>query len=333
MKRIIIEIPNEQLLGDCEEIIIVVTNKPSKEHGTACFLVPFFESLIDDLERRGHHRTAETYRSTLNSFMAFRNRQDILLSDIDKTIIEDYESHLQTKGLIKNSTSFYNRILRTVYNRAVEAGLIEDCHPFRHVYTGIDKTVKRAITLDQIRALIAYQPKSASGRLAKNLFVFSLFTRGMSFVDMAYLKLTDVSDGYLIYRRQKSKSLIRIRWEPQMQKIADYYADGSNIYLLPILSKSTDKDPRTVIASCQRKVNRNLKAIAKAIGLDVNLTMYVARHSWASVAKQLGAPLSVISDGMGHSSERITRIYLKELDTSAIDNTTRQVIVALTDKK
>ena len=135
-----------------------------------------------------------------------------------------YEAYLQKRGLTKNSTSFYMRILRTVYNRAVEKDLITNRNPFKHVYTGIDKTVKRAIPLGAIKRIknldLSMRP---SLDFARDMFMFSFYTRGMSFIDMAYLKKRDLSNGILSYLRRKTRQQLFIRWEKCMQEIVEKY--------------------------------------------------------------------------------------------------------------
>lgn len=329
MKRIIIEISEEQLLEGCDEIVIKLQHPKEQKQDNLMCLENYMQALINDWEERGHHRTAGTYQSALNSFRAFRHQQATLLGDIDKLLIEDYEKHLQQRGITPNSTSFYMRILRATYNRAVDDGLIEDQRPFRHVYTGVAKTGKRAVSIETIRAICHYRSKRKSLMFARDLFLFSFYTRGMSFIDIAHLQASDIADGFLTYRRQKTGALLKIKWEPQMQDIVDRQTVSTTGRLFPILSGQTAIEQKRRVHACQRRINNNLKRIAAELGLETNLTMYVARHSWASIARQLKVPISVISDGMGHNSEKTTRIYLKSMDSSPIDDANHFIIRAI----
>lgn len=168
----------------------------------------FMESIIDRLKQLKKERTAETYTSALNSFMRFRNGKDVMFEEITSDLLIEYEAWLMSAGVKKNTVSFYNRILRAAYNRAVEKELVTQCYPFKHVYTGIDKTVKRAITLKDMRRIkeldLFFNP---SLDFARDMFLFSFYTRGMSFVDMAYLKKSDLQDGILSYQRRKTVSI------------------------------------------------------------------------------------------------------------------------------
>lgn len=278
----------------------------------------FMDKVIHQLKHLNKIRTAETYTSTLNSFIRFRSGNDITLEEITSDLMEEYEAFLKSEGVTMNTISFYNRILRAVYNRAVEKELTSQRYPFRHVYTGIDKTVKRAISLKAIRRIkeldLSLRPNLD---FARDMFLFSFYMRGMSFVDMAYLRDTDLQNGVLSYRRRKTGQQMFIRWEDCMQEILDKYPANRLGYLLPII-RTPDRE-RTQYRNMQRLINNKLKEISALSGLHTNLTMYVSRHSWASIARNQHIPLSVISEGMGHDSENTTQIYLTSLDNSMID--------------
>ena len=185
--------------------------KKGKKNQTSVF--QFTEALIATQKRLGKIRTSETYASTLNSFRQFLNNKDLSWRKIDSNLILSYENHLKRKGIVPNSTSFYMRNLRAIYNRAVEDGLTLQQFPFKHVYTGIDKTNKRAISLQAIKQIKAYTTSHYFKEQARDLFLFSFYTRGMSFIDMAYLKKRDLSKGILSYRRQKTGQQLHIKWE------------------------------------------------------------------------------------------------------------------------
>ena len=222
------------------------------------------------------------------------------------------------------------RILRAVYNRAVEKGLMKQKHPFKHVYTGIDKTVKRAVSLKAIKRIkeldLTLKPH---WDYARDMFLFSFYTRGMSFIDMAYLKKADLKNGVLIYRRRKTSQQLSIRWEKCMAEIVTKYEGRSAMqYLLPIITNPLTDD-RIQYRNALCRINVALKEVARLANLSTPLTMYCGRHSWASVAKSKNIPLSVISEGMGHDSEETTRIYLASLDSNIIDKANSLILKEL----
>lgn len=289
----------------------------------------FMKSIISDLKGGMHIRTAETYRSALSGFMSFRGGADIHLDEITPSLIGRYEHWMSGRGLTPNTTSFYMRILRAAYNRAVDAGIIESLHPFRHVYTGIGRTVKRALPLALIRRIrnlnLTDNPKLD---YARDMFMMSFYLRGMSFIDMAFLRTSDLSNGYVSYRRRKTGQRLTIKWTSEMQAIVSKYPSAAADFLLPIIS-DTALNMRSAYRNKNYNINHNLKAVGVLAGITVPLTLYVARHSWASAARTKGVPVSVISEGMGHESESTTRIYLASLDTSAVDRANSLIISAL----
>ena len=303
--------------------LVKLKNRPSK----GVFVFEYMQEQIERLRGQGKERTVETYQSALNSFMKFRDGIDLCFDEMDADLMEHYETEMRsTHHLSRNTTSFYMRILRATYNRAVDKGVIRQRFPFKHVYTGVEKTVKRAISFKVIRQLKEMDlSHSQSMEFARDMFMFSFYTRGMSFVDMAFLKKTDLNNGMLTYRRKKTGQLLSIRWEKCMQDIVDKYPGNYSTYLLPIIIHIR-KDERLQYKNSICLVNRRLKEIGKKFGLVHPLTMYVARHSWASVARGKHIPLSVISEGMGHDSEKTTLIYLAALDTTVIDKANMVVL-------
>ena len=292
-------------------------------------LFNYMESIIAKLKQNGKVRTSETYKSTLNSFRKYREDEDIMLDCLTSEIMEAYEAWHHKRGVAPNTISFYTRILRAVYNRAVEDDIIENRNPFRKVYTGVDKTVKRALPLPVIKKIKALDLSlNASLDFARDMFLMSFFLRGMSFIDMAFLKKTDLKNGYVTYRRRKTGQQLIIEWTKEMQMILDKYPENESEYLLPII-RNPGTNERCTYRNVGYNINHNLKTIAGMVGVTIPLTLYVARHSWASAAKAKGIPLSVISEGMGHDSETTTQIYLASLDTSVVDKANSLILKSL----
>lgn len=298
-------------------------------HSSENSLFDFMQSAIARLQHNGKTRTSETYAATLRSFKKFRDDKDISLDALNTNIMEEYQAWLHQRGVLPNTISFYIRIIRAVYNRAIEEEIIENRHPFRRVYTGVEKTIKRALPLPIIRKInsldLTLKPDL---QFARDMFILSFMLRGMSFIDMALLKKSDLSNGHITYRRRKTGQQLIIQWTKDMQNILDRYPENPSEYLLPIIKKS-DSKLRYVYKNMGEKINMRLKKIAEMVGTAIPLTMYVARHSWASIAKAEGIPLSIISEGLGHEKESTTRIYLSTLDTTLIDRANSKILKLL----
>ena len=321
LDMIVRQLDNQKGTYTVDDVIVAFQNKMEEQS-----LFNFMQGIIARLKQMGKIRTAENYSCTLKSFMHFRGDRDILLSEIDSDLMQLYEAYLHGKGAVRNTSSFYMRILRAVYNRALEKELMEQRNPFRHVYTGVDKTIKRAVPLSAIKRMknldLSLQPNL---EFARDMFLFSFYTRGMSFIDMAHLKKKDLQNGFLSYRRRKTGQQLVIKWEKCMQEIVNKrHTWDRNPYLLPILNFPNES--RKQYKYAQSRINVHLKEIANMIGVSIPLSMYVARHSWASIAKSKNIPISVISEGMGHDSELTTQIYLASLDNTIVDNANAQIL-------
>jgi integrase len=291
--------------------------------------VSFARKLITKLKLVEKLCTAERYTTVLNSFERFLGGADVPVTEVDSDLMVRYENCLKAHGLCPNTISYYMRGLRAVYNRAVEEKLTVQRIPFKHVYTGIGETVKRALPLNTIRLIKNLDLTSNPAEdYARDIFMFSFYTRGMSFVDMAFLKKKDLHNGILSYRRQKTGKQMFVKWEKPMREIVEKYETRNSPFLLPIV-KDPNAGIRQQYKSAAHFVNDKLKVLGKRLNLPIPLTTYVARHSWASVAKSRNVPVSVISEAMGHDSEKTTRIYLASLDTCAVDKANSQILKAL----
>lgn len=293
---------------------------------TGCSVFDFIRAQVAHKKQLGKIRSSETYQTTLNSFMRFREGIDLTFDMIDSELMEHYEAELRRHGLLRNTSSFYMRVLRTNYRLAVEKGLTPDRHPFKHVYCGMDKTVKRSISFAEIKKIKELDlSRKRVMDFAKDMFIFSFCTRGMSFIDMAYLKKNDLKHGCLTYRRKKTGQLLVIEWTKQMQDILDKYKPNSTQYLLPIITRE-DGNERRQYQNQMRKINRRLKDIATSIKLPVPLSLYYSRHSWATIARCKDIPISIISEGLGHDSEITTQIYLDSIKSYEVDKANRKIL-------
>lgn len=294
----------------------------TKESSLFCYM----GNVIVRLQRLNRIGTANNYRAALGGFRRFRNNEDVMLETIDHILIEEYQSYMKQQGLALNSISFYMRILRAVYNRAVGEGLVQDRKPFRTVFTGMEKTVKRAISVKDIRRIkeleLSVRP---SLEFARDVFMFLFYCRGMSFIDAAFLKKTDIRDGILSYRRHKTSQLLRVKVVSQISELIGKYSEEKSPYLLPIITFSGNNE-RKQYEAVLRRVNNALKIIARMAKLRIPLTTYVTRHTWATIAKSKNISVNIISDALGHDSISTTQVYLASIDATAIDKANDLII-------
>ncbi len=310
-------------------------------------LVAYSDRLAADLDLRGNHRTAKAYRGAVTRFRTFLGGRNITLDQLTAPLIADFQQSLKAEGCSMNTISFYMRTLRAIYHKAVADGRTPRRaeNIFAGVYTGLTTTRKLALTADDLTRLSALDPTEAyDGKLkrpelpenlasALAMFLFCYHARGMSFVDMAYLRHSDLRGDTIVYRRQKTGQQIELKVLPVMRRIIDWFGpqtSGSQ-YIFPILADPR-KDPALQYESGLRLQNQRLKKIATRCRINKRFSSHSARHSWAAIAKNANLPLAVISEGLGHSNQKTTEIYLASLERSVLDNATKLVSEAITSR-
>lgn len=256
-------------------------------------LVTFMNHIVAQLEQDGRRRTAQHYRAALNSFMRYCGGRDLALGDMDADLVQSYEAYLKNVAKVcLNTSSFYLRVLRATYNRAAGRGLVtKGQNPFRNVYTGVARTRKRAIPAESV-GLIRH-PDSAKAltpgqELARDTFLMCFYLRGISFIDLAHLRKSDLRDGYLHYTRSKTGQRLSVRWEREMQEIVDKYQaqTASSPYLLPFLAshavhgkpKDRAREEARLYHNAEARIAYHLKKLGARLGIKGRLTIYVARH-------------------------------------------------------
>ena len=261
----------------------------------------YIKTQIERLKNAGRERTSETYKQMFMSFMKFRNGEDLHFDMIDENLINRYET-------AQNTT-------------------------FKRVYTGVDKTSKRALNIKEIKKIKDLDLTNAPTLdFARDMFLFSFYMRGMSFIDIAYLKKKDLSNGFVVYNRRKTGQQMIVKWEKSMEEIANKHPNECSTFLFPIII-SPNITERKQYLNKMLLVNKYLKKIAKLAGISIPLTMYVARHSWASIAQSQNIPMKAISLGMGHDNEETTQIYLASIQTNIIDNANSKILNLLNKHK
>ena len=317
----------------------------SRNKKTSKSLFQFMNLLIALLIKNGQYRTSLHYKATLNSFKRYRNDKDIALCEIDAEEMRSYEAYLHhTAEVCSNTSSFYLRILRATYNKAVAKGLTPQQHPFKEVYTGIAKTRKRAISTEnvsQMKRLDSVKNLTPKEEMARDAFLMSFYLRGISFIDLAHLRKSNLKDGYLHYTRSKTRQRLTIRWEKDMQELMEKYQaqTASSPYLFPFLvddgnrsqNKTIDKKKEEVrlYHNAEARISYHLRKLGDKIGIKGKLTLYVARHSWATTARGNDISMSVISEALGHHSETTTQIYLNSIKSSEVDDANAKILAAL----
>lgn len=280
----------------------------------------FMDEQIEIKNKMKKTGTAKAYKSTLNSLKKFEKADFLPYDRIDSSYVEKYIQYLIMEDDCPNTIGFYIRNFRAVYNRCMKEHGDGGKNPFDGVRTKIEKTNKRALPkaviaeIDQLD--LSSEPLKEH---ARDLFSFSFNAMGMSFVDI--LKLTKknlMDDDTIIYYRTKTNQLIKVPLNDRAKELINRYHTTDSDYLFSFMDTGDDIPFYVTYRAELGRVNRQLKKIGKTIGLKHPLTTYVARHSWAQAANQAGAPVTLISTGLGHSSLKTTQIYLDDFNLDTI---------------
>ncbi|MBS1619923.1 MAG: site-specific integrase [Bacteroidetes bacterium] len=293
----------------------------------------FFEygqTLVDGLletNRLGNYRS---YKCALSVLKKFNSNRDLSFRELTYSYLVKFEQNHLKKGGSLNGLAVYMRTIRAIYNQAIKAGLAEqEFYPFKNYEIKTTKTRKRAISIESIKSIQNLQltPKDHLYH-PRNLFMASFYMRGISFTDLAHLKVSDMIDGRIHYDRQKTGKPYDIKITSELQSILDIYLVGKEIddFIFPIIQQKDLKKQYEEIQDKRKRFNDNLKRIAKLCGITENLTSYVSRHSFATRAKNLGVPIATISDMLGHADTKTTEVYLASLSSDIMDDFHKKII-------
>ncbi|BEG99828.1 site-specific integrase [Bacteroides sedimenti] len=292
-----------------------------------------FLEQIQRLREEGRLGYMLSTQQVYNSLIRFNKHLNIYFSDIDVIWLKRYETWLRSEQLAENTIGIRFRTLRTIYNLAIEVNIVKaEYYPFKSFKVSKlhQATAKRAINKDEIFKVINYNVASCCfyKRMAVDLFTFSYLMGGINFVDIAFLTKDNLNDSRLVYVRRKTKKLIKLPLQEKAIHIIQNYHSENRKYLFPILfdSHKTDMQKRYRVHDVIADINRHLKDIGKELGIPIDLTTYVARHSFATVLKRSGVSTSIISESLGHSSEKVTQIYLDSFDNSQMKDAMRNLL-------
>lgn len=285
---------------------------------------------IEKLRQEGRSGTAGMYLSGLYSLRRFLRGQRMTFRELTYCFLTDYIHFLRMRGISENTVGMYIRNLRAIYNKAQRQGIHIGCEsPFRELRLQTQETAKRALCQNDI-ARIASVDLSSEPMMehARDLFMFSFYARGMPFVDIVFLKHDSIINGIIYYERNKTGQRMQVCVIPPLEALIEKYR-GSYPYVLPYITSSSDRTSYIQYRYALGNVNRLLKRLGRRLRLPLVLTTYVARHSWATIAKEEGFSIASISEGLGHTSETTTQIYLQSFNNEVIDKINEQVAASI----
>lgn len=292
----------------------------------------FYDLILQEYEDAGKVNTRNVYKTSKNRIQSFVGNRDILFSEINYSFLKEFESFLFSEGCSGGGVHHHMRSLRAIFNEAIKRGITkQQFYPFSTQFN------KRGYSLSQLKSKAA--PRALSESDFKKLkefdyteyplyansfhyFMFSYYARGMNFVDMAKLKWVDLYGDRITYSRSKTSGGFSIKISTALKEILSKFPYGKQEYVFPILSKVHESEVQKShrIKKCLKKYNSDLHEIAKIQKINVKVTSYVARHTYASNLKRKGISTELISEGLGHSELSTTKAYLDKFSLEELDN-------------
>lgn len=297
-------------------------------------VLTFMKEVVDGLQMGGNFGTAHVYRSSLNAIIAYCRGEDFTFNEITPEWLKGFEIHLRKRKCSWNTVSTYMRILRAVYNRAVdnnEAKYIPRL--FRYVYTGTRAEHQRALETGDVEkifaGLILLSGVNPAMQRARHFFILMFLMRGMPFVDLAYLRKSDLHGNVITYRRRKTGRPLSVTLTNEAMRIVRMYMnqDVHSPYLFSFLrSPEGTMEAYREYQLALRSFNRQLLILGEFLGIPNRLSSYTARHTWATTAYYCEVHPGIISQSMGYSSITVTETYLKPFQNKKIDEANKLII-------
>ena len=252
--------------------------------------IAYANSRVEKLQDEGRYDAANKLKMYLRKFIAYLGKNEVPFKDFDSLLIRNYHTWLKNQKLGRNTISLYIRNLKRVYRLAVESGLADECHPFEGMDVSYHvKKEKNGLTLAEVKHMrdLDLSSEHPSIVFARDIFLFSVYARGMRSDDIFRLTRKNIQDGQLTYRQHITGKEISIPWEPALQEIADRYRRKGTARLFPVITAKAPHEQWKQYDSLLHRINYSLKKLGEIMGLGYSLNLTVARHSWQSMTKSV----------------------------------------------
>jgi site-specific recombinase XerD len=292
----------------------------------------FFEfgySLVEDMKKAQRYGNARSYNGVLGTLKRYNKNKDLKLNELNYEFLLRLERDYLSRGNCLNGLASYMRTIRAIYNKAIKASIVKkEAYPFANYKIRTTPTEKRAINLIYIKKIFELNFDNQHSLFHyRNYFLISYMMYGISFIDIAFLKLENVVSGRIRFQRRKTSKLYDIKITDQLTEILSFYIKNKTKeeFIFPIVKRDVLELQYKDIDWERRRYNKGLKEIAVLCNIEHNLTSYVSRHSFATQAMLLNVPLQAISTMLGHSKLNTTQIYLKSLPNKILDTYNEQI--------
>ena len=309
--------------GQLESLSITDLKRIITKTNKKIYFLEYTQQLIDEMEEAKRLGNARAYKSTKGALKNFHGKKSLRFEEINYSYLTRFETAHLKKGNTINGLATYMRTIRAIYNKAIHQGIVSaDNYPFKRYKIKSQPTAKRAISKDKIKRILDLELKFDSPLIhTRNYFLCSYLMNGISFIDMAFLKVGNIIDGRIQYRRQKTARPYDIKITQQLSPILDFYLKdkGKEDFIFPIVRREDIHDQYYDVQWERKRYNKRLKEIAELCDIEEKLTSYVSRHSMATNLILNDVPINALSKMLGHSKLQTTEIYIKNLPTHIMD--------------
>ena len=329
-KRLLMKLEDEQSDFSSEEF-----TKKLKNQSRKTTVIQFLDEVIAELIKADKIGNANVHKNLRNVILRFRNKKDFTFAELDGSFLRKFEQDFRERGVSEVSMSVHFRTFRALYNRAISEDFAKkESDPFVDfkVSKFNTKTKKRAIKKDEILK-IANLIVEKGTRLynSQNAFMFSYYCSGINISDIIELEWKNISpDDMLDYVRNKTGQQMKLKLLPPAKEILAYYQKyNTGEYIFPYLDKSTHKTETQInnrVKKITKQINQDLKTLAQMAEIEINLTTYVARHTFATVLKRSGVSIPKIGEMLGHGAEKTTTIYLDDFENEELYEATLNLL-------
>lgn len=292
----------------------------------------FWDNIMEQQKNTGKIGNRNVYKQAQNSLHSFCQNENLVFTDIDYKFLKNYETYLFKRGCTNGGVNNYMRTLRAIVNEAIRQGYFDkNLYPFSTNFNKNGYSLSKlkssprhiALSIEDLSKVKNFDVETYPHlKKAKFMFLFSYYTFGMNFADMARLKWQNIYNGRIIYKRVKTGKQYNLKVTNEIQSILHYFEDTHTDYIFPILSEfhQTEQQIKNRTKKKLGQLNKQLKEIATILGIRVQLTSYVARHTFATISKMKGVDISKISEALGHDNIETTKAYLKAFEPEDLDS-------------
>jgi len=302
---------------------LFINNKPLKIYSKHK-IYSIFEEYIESLQKEGRISTAQSYETALKSLKSYA--PEITIKEITPKFLENYEKWMTENGRSITTVGIYLRSLRTILNIAKDKKLLtQEMYPFgmkskKKYEIPISKNIKKALNIEDVKKIKDHKCHNKESEFSRDLWLFSLYCNGMNMADIFSLKYGDIKDDFFYFNRQKTirtqkiHTPIEIYVSEPVKEIIDKWGNKIKTpdnYIFDIYKHGlSPEEMYTLKKNVIRQINGYMCRLGKLLNIDTKLTTYVARHSWATLLRNLGTSVEEISESLGHSNIATTKSYL-----------------------